>query len=47
MLGGIMAEIYRFAFPRVLFDQAPEAHRLGYLMLGQLWNDCVISRGSC
>ncbi|HEX4738816.1 MAG TPA: hypothetical protein VH331_14775 [Allosphingosinicella sp.] len=37
-----MAEIYRYAFPRSLFDQAPEGHRFGYLMLGQLWNDCII-----
>lgn len=37
-----MAEVYRYAFSRALFDQAPENHRLGYLMLGQLWNDCII-----
>ena len=37
-----MAEIFRFAYPREIFDRAPEPHRLGYLLLGQLWNDSVI-----
>lgn len=37
-----MTPIFRFAFPLELFSGVPKPHRLGYLMLGQLWNDAVI-----
>lgn len=37
-----MTPIFRFGFPMKLFSVAPKPHRLGYLMLGQLWNDTVV-----
>ncbi len=37
-----MATIFKFAYPREIFDRAPEQHRLGYLLLGQLWNDSLL-----
>lgn len=37
-----MTEVFKFAYPREIFDRAPEQHRLGYLLLGQLWNDSIL-----
>jgi hypothetical protein len=37
-----VSEILKFAYPREIFDRAPESHRLGYLLFGQLWNDSII-----
>ncbi len=37
-----MTAVFRYAFPRALFDKAPKSERVGYLMLGQLWNDTII-----
>jgi hypothetical protein len=37
-----MSSAFRYAFPTELFDQAPKPERVGYLMLGQLWNDTII-----
>lgn len=37
-----MSSAFRYAFPRELFDRAPKPERVGYLMLGQLWNDTII-----
>lgn len=37
-----MSTIFKFAYPREIFDRAPEQHRLGYLLFGQLWNDSIL-----
>jgi hypothetical protein len=40
-----LSEIFKFAYPRELFDLAPEKHRVGFLLFGQLWNDSnILSR---